>query len=232
MSPTPPTGSPRPAQLLYGLAAAVVCLVPLALALPQPMPLGESLQELLKAGGVPNLVTTVILHTRLYDTVAEVVVFTLASIGVRWILSGEPQQLRIHSLRDVPSVVLCQLGATVCALVGVELALRGHLSPGGGFAAGVAGGTAIGLLLISGSVRLADRLYRRYRADLWEKAAVVAFVLVALLALEGLVPGSGGGFGQIDSGGWIPLLNVLVAVKVTLGSWAMVQLLVRYRGLL
>jgi multicomponent Na+:H+ antiporter subunit B len=123
-------------------------------------------------------------------------------------------------------VVLCQLGATVCALVGVELALRGHLSPGGGFAAGVAGGTAIGLLLISGSVRLADRLYRRYRADLWEKAAVVAFVLVALLALEGLVPGSGvgggfgngGGFGQIDSGGWIPLLNVLVAVKVTLGG--------------
>jgi len=43
--------------------------------------------------------------------------------------------------------------------------------------------------------------------------------------------GSGGRFGAIASGGWIPLLNVLVAVKVTLGSWAMVQLLVRYRGL-
>ncbi len=232
MTRTPLPGGPRPAQLVYAAAALVICLAPLALALPQPLPLGESLLALLEAGGVPNLVTTVILHTRLYDTVAEVVVFTLASIGVRWILSGEPQQLRIRSLQDAPSVVLCQLGATVCALVGVELALRGHLSPGGGFAAGVAGGTAIGLLLISGSVSLADRLYQRYRADLWEKAAVVAFVLVALLALEGLVPGSGGGFGQIDSGGWIPLLNVLVAVKVTLGSWAMVQLLVRYRGLL
>jgi multicomponent Na+:H+ antiporter subunit B len=240
MTPSPVAGSPRPAQLLYALAAVVLCLAPLALSLSPPLALGASLQELLTAGGVPNLVATVILHTRLYDTVAEVVVFTLASIGVRWILSGEPQQLRIRALQDAPSVVLCQLGATVCALVGVELALRGHLSPGGGFAAGVAGGTAIGLLLISGSVRLADRLYRRYLADLWEKAAVVAFVLVALLALEWLVPGSGvgggfgsgGGFGQIDSGGWIPLLNVLVAVKVTLGSWAMVQLLVRYRGLL
>jgi multicomponent Na+:H+ antiporter subunit B len=241
MTPSPVAGGTRPAQLIQALAAVVLCLAPLALALPQPLDLGPSLQELLAAGGVPNLVATVILHTRLYDTVAEVVVFTLASIGVRWILSGEPQQLRIRGLQDAPSVVLCQLGATVCALVGVELALRGHLSPGGGFAAGVAGGTAIGLLLISGSVRLADRLYRRYRADLWEKAAVVAFVLVALLALEGLVPGSGasgsgvssgGGFGEIDSGGWIPLLNVLVAVKVTLGSWAMVQLLVRYRGLL
>ncbi len=218
--------------LLYGLAALVLCLAPLALVVPVPIEHMASLQDLLRSGGVPNLVATVILHTRLYDTVAEVVVFTLASIGVRWILSGEPQQPRIRGLQDDPSVVLCQLGATVCALVAVELALRGHLSPGGGFAAGVAGGTAIGLLLISGSVRLADRLYRRYRADLWEKAAVVAFVLVALLSLVGLVPPAGGGFGTIVSGGWIPLLNVLVAMKVTLGSWAMVQLLVRYRGLL
>ena len=222
----------RPAALIYGFAAVVLCLAPLALALPPTPDVLPRLAELLQAGGVPNLVSTVILHTRLIDTVAEVVVFTLASIGVRWILSGEPQQPRIRALQDAPSVVLCHLGATVCALVAVELALRGHLSPGGGFAAGVAGGTAIGLLLISGSVRLADRLYRRYRADLWEKAAVVAFVLVALLSLEGLLPGSRGAFGSIDSGGWIPLLNALVAVKVTLGSWAMVQLLVRYRGLL
>ena len=60
-------------------------------------------------------------------------------------------------------------------------------------------------------------------------------MLVAWLSLEGVVPGglSGAGaeFGAIASGGWIPLLNGLVAVKVTLGSWAMVQLLVRYRGL-
>jgi multicomponent Na+:H+ antiporter subunit B len=221
--------------LLYGIAALVLCGAPLLLALPAPPELGGILTELLDQGRVPNLVSTVILHTRLYDTVAEVVVFTLASIGVRWIFSGEPQQRRVLALDDAPSVVLCQLGATMCALVAVELALRGHLSPGGGFAAGVAGSTAIGLLLISGSARLTDRLYKRYRADLWEKAAVVAFLLVAWLSLEGVFPGgaagSGGRFGAIASGGWIPLLNVLVALKVTLGSWAMVQLLVRYRGL-
>jgi multicomponent Na+:H+ antiporter subunit B len=220
---------------LYGTAALTLCAAPLLLALPAQPDIGAIITELLEQGRVPNLVSTVILHTRLYDTIAEVVVFTLASIGVRWIFSGEPQQRRVLALDDVPSVVLCQLGATMCALVAVELALRGHLSPGGGFAAGVAGGTAIGLLLISGSARLTDRLYRRYRADLWEKAAVVAFLLVAWLSLAGVFPGgtagSGTGFGTITSGGWIPLLNVLVAVKVTLGSWAMVQLLVRYLGL-
>lgn len=40
-------------------------------------------------------------------------------------------------------VVLARLGATIAAIVGIELAIRGHLSPGGGFAVGVAGGTAI-----------------------------------------------------------------------------------------
>lgn len=220
----------------YGLAAAVLCLAPLFTATPPAASLESIFSELLQRGEVPNLVATVILHTRLYDTVAEVVVFTLASIGVRWIFQGEARQRRVMGLDDPPSIVLCQLGATACAMVAVELALRGHLSPGGGFAAGVAGGTAIGLLLISGSARLADRLFRRYRADLWEKGAVLAFLLVAWLVLEGVLAGgalgSGARFGAIASGGTIPLLNVLVALKVTLGSWAMVQLLVRYRGLL
>lgn len=241
MTPTSPAIPPAQRStrgllnVLYALAALLVCLVPLTLVLPEQPDLRTTFSTLLAQGRVPNLVSTVILHTRLYDTVAEVVVFTLASLGVRWIFSGEVQQRRVRALADAPSVVLCQLGATVSSLVAVELALRGHLSPGGGFAAGVAGGTAIGLMLISGSVRLADRLYRRYRADVWEKGAVVAFLVVAWLSLEGVLPGgliaNGGRFGAIASGGWIPLLNVLVALKVTMGSWAMVQLLVRYRGL-
>jgi len=219
----------------YGLVAAFLCLAPLLLSIPIPSTLEESFAALRHQGQVPNLVATVILHTRLYDTVSEVVVFTLASIGVRWIFQGEIPLQRVSALQDAPSVVLCQLGSTVCAMVAVELALRGHLSPGGGFAAGVAGGTAIGLLLMSGSAQQVDRFYTRSRADRWEKGAVLAFLLVAWLVMEGVQAGGALGssaqFGAIASGGWIPLLNALVAIKVTLGSWAMVQLLVRYRGL-
>ncbi|MCY7367632.1 MAG: cation:proton antiporter, partial [Chamaesiphon sp.] len=34
------------------------------------------------------------------------------------------------------------------------------------------------------------------------------------------------------SGGFIPILNVLVAIKVALGSWTVMLLFIRYRGLL
>jgi multicomponent Na+:H+ antiporter subunit B len=216
---------------IYLLAAIVLFIAPLTTPLPSATAVEGVIQSLTSQTQVPNLVAGVILHTRLFDTVAEVVVFTLASIGVRLVLASEPQQQRIRSLDDPPSQVLCELGSTIAALVAAELALRGHLSPGGGFAAGVAGGTAIGLQLISGGADRSERLFQRYRADLWEKAAVLGFLAVALLALLGYRLGSNG-FGTLLSGGWIPLLNLLVGLKVTLGSWAMVQRLVRHRGLL
>ena len=59
----------------------------------------------------------------------------------------------------------------------------------------------------------------------------MGFLLIALLALLELTPATRP-FGSLLSGGWIPVLNLLVALKVTLGSWAMVQRLLRHRGLL
>ena len=216
---------------LYLVAATALCLSPLGAAYSQLPALGAVVRDIAEQAGAPNLVSGVILHLRLYDTISEVVVFTLASIGVRMLLADEPGQEKIRALDDPPSVVLCQLGATMAALIGVELALRGHLSPGGGFAAGVAGGTAIGLALISGSAELSERVYQRYRADLGEKIAVIGFIGLAFIALEGVqLPEEI--FGSGATGHWIPLLNILVAVKVTLGSWAMVRLFVRHRGLL
>jgi len=120
----------------------------------------------------------------------------------------------------------------VSALVAVELALRGHLFAGGGFAAGVAGGTAIGLLVISGSAAATEALYSRYRADIWEKVAVIGFCGALVVQPDrpwGYLPGHSA---ASSVGAWIPWLNVLVALKVTLGSWAILQLFVRYRGLL
>ncbi|CAK6691403.1 Na(+)/H(+) antiporter subunit B [Synechococcus sp. BA-124 BA4] len=217
-------------RILYLLAAVFVCGLPLGDGTRSAATSGV-VQAIAEFSAVPNVVSGIILDVRLYDTIGEVIVFSLAALGVKQLLSGERPAQRIRAMDDPPSIVLCQLGATVSALVAVELAVRGHLSPGGGFAAGVAGGTAIGLLVVSGSAEHTEALYARLHAETWEKLAVITFLVLALLSLEGLrlQPGS---FGSLASGGWIPLLNVLVAIKVALGSWSMLQLFVRYRGLL
>ena len=191
----------------------------------------EIVDTIVQESGVPNAVSGIIFRNRLYDTVFEVIVFTLAIMGVRFLLADEQPAPTVYQFTDHPSVVLARLGATIAALVSVELAIRGHLSPGGGFAAGVAGGTAIGLVAITSSSERMEAVYQRYRAAVWEKISVLIFIVLALLLLLGIeLPHRE--LGTLLSGGWIPLLNILVAIKVALGSWAAILVFIRYRGLL
>jgi multicomponent Na+:H+ antiporter subunit B len=152
-------------------------------------------------------------------------------MGVRFLLADEQPSCTIYQFTDDPSIVLARLGATIAALVGIELAIRGHLSPGGGFAAGVAGGTAIGLVAITSSSSWMESIYKRWRAATLEKVSVLIFIVIAVLSLIGIeLPH--GEVGSLVSGGWIPLLNILVAIKVALGAWAAIVVFIRYRGLL
>lgn len=188
-------------------------------------------EAVVQDSGVSNAVSGIIFRNRLYDTIFEVVVFTLAIMGSRFLLANEQPSCTVFQFTDHPSVVLARLGATISALVGIELAIRGHLSPGGGFAAGVAGGTAIGLVAITSSQKRMEEIYKQWGAAIWEKIAVLVFIILAVLSLIGLeLPH--GQVGTLVSGGWIPLLNVLVAIKVALGSWAAILTFIRYRGLL
>ena len=191
----------------------------------------DIVEIIVQDSGVPNAVSGIIFRNRLYDTIFEVVVFTLSIMGVRFLLADEQPACSIHQFTDPPSIVLAQLGATIAALISVELAIRGHLSPGGGFAAGVAGGTAIGLVAITSSAQWMDAIYQRWHAATLEKVSVLIFIVLAMLSLIGLeLPH--GTRGALLSGGWIPALNFLVAVKVALGSWAAILIFIRHRGLL
>ncbi|WP_107666355.1 Na(+)/H(+) antiporter subunit B [Cyanothece sp. BG0011] len=188
-------------------------------------------ETIVQDSGVPNAVSGIIFRNRLYDTIFEVVVFTLAVMGVRFLMSNEQPLTHIYQFNDQPSIVLARLGATIAALVSIELAIRGHLSPGGGFAAGVAGGTAIGLVAITSPPEWMQKLYQRWQAATWEKISVLIFIILAVISLIGIqLPY--GEMGTLLSGGMIPLLNILVAIKVALGSWAVILIFIRYRGLL
>ena len=188
-------------------------------------------ESVVQDSGVPNAVSGIIFRNRLYDTIFEVVVFTIAIMGAHFLLANEKPPAKVYQFTDKPSIVLARLGATIAALVGIELAIRGHLSPGGGFAAGVAGGTAIGLVAITSSPEWMQAIYKRWHAATWEKVSVLIFIILAVITLSGFeLPH--GEMGALVSGGVIPLLNILVAVKVALGSWAVILVFIRYRGLL
>lgn len=213
---------------------AVIAIYIKFLVMPNPegdLPSLSIVESIIKDSGIPNAVTAIILRNRLYDTIFEVIVFTIAIMGVYYLLANEKPYAKVHQFTDEASIVLARLGATISALVGVELAIRGHLSPGGGFAAGVAGGTAIGLVAITSSPEWMQRIYKRYSVADWEKITVLAFIVLAVVTLAGFeLPH--GQLGGLFSGGAIPLLNILVAIKVALGSWAAILLFIRYRGLL
>lgn len=204
------------------------------LAMPNPMlavPDLSIVQAVVQDSGVPNAVSGIIFRNRLYDTIFEVIVFTIAIMGAKFLLANERPFCTIYQFPDQPSIVLAQLGATIAAIVGIELAIRGHLSPGGGFAAGVAGGTAIALVAITSSLERMESIYQRWHAATWEKISVLLFIVLAVMTLIGFeLPH--GELGALLSGGVMPLLNILVAIKVALGSWAVILVFIRYRGLL
>ena len=215
--------------VIAGIALFVKMLV-------MPNPVAELsdisiVESIVKDSGVSNTVSGIIFRNRLYDTIFEVVVFTIAVLGVRFLLANETPTETVSQFSDRPSVVLARLGATIAAIVSFELAIRGHLSPGGGFAAGVAGGTAIGLIAITSSSEWMEGIYKKWNAATWEKVSVLIFIVLAIVTLTGweLPPGE---LGTLFSGGMIPILNILVALKVALGSWAVILLFIRYRGLL
>ena len=212
---------------------AGIAFVVKMLFLPNPAPsLPFSIVEAIaQDSGVSNVVSGIIFRNRLYDTIFEVIVFTIAIMGANFLLANEKPFTRIYQFTDQTSIVLAQLGATIAALVAIELAIRGHLIPGGGFAAGVAGGTAIGLIAITSPPERLQKLYKRWHAATWEKISVLIFIVLSVITLSGIeLPH--GQLGELISGGIIPILNILVAIKVALGSWAVVLAFIRYRGLL
>ncbi|BAQ65049.1 Na(+)/H(+) antiporter subunit B [Geminocystis sp. NIES-3709] len=188
-------------------------------------------ETIVKETGVTNSISGILFRNRLYDTIFEVIVFTIATLGIQYLFSDEIPSKKVYQFNDEPSIVLARLGSTITALVAIELAIRGHLSPGGGFAAGVAGGTAIGLIVITSSTELMQNIYQRYNVSKWEKITVIIFIFLASITLFGLELPQGD-LGSLVSGGMIPILNILVALKVALGSWAIILLFIRYRGLL
>ena len=187
--------------------------------------------ELAQITQIPNTVTSVILGTRLFDTIGEVTVFTLAGLGVKILLHDEESEKKLLGIKDTTIIQLLDLSALLCAFLAIELAIRGHLTPGGGFASGVSGATAITLLMITGRLQKLENYYFKYNAIAIEKFAVVVFIIVSLFSFISILDPSIISI-RVPQKLLIPLLNIICAFKVTFGTWSIIRLFILKRGLL
>ena len=188
----------------------------------------SKLAELTK---IPNTVTSVILGTRLFDTIGEVTVFTLAGLGVKILLHDEESEKELVGIKDSTVIQLLDLSALLCAFLAIELAIRGHLTPGGGFASGVSGATSITLLMITGRLQNLEDFYFKYNAIAIEKFAVIIFIAVSVLSFYSFLNPTTFGL-SFPQEFLIPTLNIICAIKVTFGTWSIIRLFILKRGLL
>jgi multicomponent Na+:H+ antiporter subunit B len=167
---------------------------------------------------VKNPITQIYLLNRVYDTVFEVLVFSLAVFGVSLHMAYLPTPEEIKGISDVTIRIFARFIAFFLLVGSLYLALEGHVSPGGGFSAGVAGGTALALIAMVEDFENFERKFERTRAYFLEKFIMIVFLFLAVLILPGR--------------NLIVSANMVVYLKVMLGSWIIVYYFIKHRGLL
>jgi multicomponent Na+:H+ antiporter subunit B len=171
----------------------------------------------IKQTGATNIVTSVVVNYRGFDTLGEVTVLFLASIGLSAILYRKKEER--GKKRRESSLILytgCRFLFPLILLFGSYIFIHGHLTPGGGFQGGaiIASGFLLTMLGCWGWEGI-----NRSRFKITESLSGLAFVVVGLLGLL-----YGGYFlfnylpkgipNQLFSAGIIPIVYVAIGFKV------------------
>lgn len=170
--------------------------------------------------GAANLVTSVVLGYRGFDTLGEIaILFTAASATslVLSSLSNKPDPESTSESREDGSILgsSVRLFFPLLLTLGLYIILHGHLTPGGGFQGGVILAAAFFLPLLA----IPGRQINHLGLALVEGLAGSAFIIIGLVSLfQGkafLQPLLGHGqLGSLLSAGSLPLLYIAVGLKV------------------
>ena len=124
-------------------------------------------------------------------------------------------------------------------IYGLSVIAHGHLTPGGGFQGGAIVASGCAMILVSyGSIWTMNKMTEK-NLSLFESIGAASFILLALLGLGfgtvffnnflvgtnslfGVIPATGSGLADINTGGVIPLMNFAVGVKVIAGLFVIV----------
>ena len=171
-----------------------------------------------------NVVATVLLDYRAFDTLGEATVIFASVTGVSALFVGAHLTPKSRGAGVLVERAIGYL-APFLWLFPVYIVLFGHLSPGGGFQGGVALAVLIILLNVVYGTEMGSSVMTPRRLHLFEDAGALAFLLVGVV---GIVQGSAflanlaAGFprgtpGSLLSAGAIPLLNLAIGIKVASG---------------
>jgi len=190
---------------------------------------GDELLSLNTQEGVANTVTTVVVYFRGFDTLGEITVLFIASLGIGLMLS-ENSRCEIKAQSNFMLKTASKLLFPIIILYGVYIMVYGHLSPGGGFQGGVIIASGVLLLLIS---------RKNFEVPhsvivLLETFAGVSYVLTGLIGLFTLdiflgnfLPHEISQMGMLISGGIIPIIYIIVGIKVGSEMSAIMQNLIK-----
>ncbi|WP_260610395.1 MnhB domain-containing protein [Streptomyces sp. WAC06614] len=188
-------------------------------------PYGDRAVAAALAHRTANVVSSVNFDLRALDTLGEESILFTTVLGATLLLrpARDERRARPRTEQAVPTTRL--FGAVllpVALVVGVYVVAHGQLSPGGGFQGGVILATALHLAYLAADYRVLERVRPLAALDVADALAAMSF---ALLGLAGLAAGGAylqnvlpfGTFGQITSGGLVPVLNAAVGIEVGSG---------------
>ncbi len=164
---------------------------------------------------VSNMVTSVVVDYRSFDTLGEVTVLFVSSLGVAFMLGGLTTRIKFKHDDSFFLRIGVKVLFPIIVIVGVFMFVHGHLTPGGGFPGGALIGGAMLFKYISDS---------KYRAKISAFKVLEGTMgsIYVLLGIVGILVGNYflqnildiGELGNLISGGLIPIIYVLIGLKV------------------
>jgi len=121
-------------------------------------------------------------------------------------------------------------------IFGLYVIAHGHLTPGGGFQGGAVIVSGVVMLLVAFSSKELKKSLRERTLSIMESSGALIFIGLAFAGIGiaffynflvgtpifGRIPATGPGPGDIWTGGFIPLMNLAVGLKVVAGLSAVV----------
>lgn len=178
---------------------------------------------------IPNIVAAIITDYRAFDTLGETTVLFASIAAVISVLSigshkNKKEKEEKEEKEDGHLIVktITRLIIPYIQLYGFFIIIHGHLSPGGGFSGGAVLGSSIILLTLSFSMKTASKQISHKVSQMIETTGLLWFIALGLI---GIVLGNVflsnkeagiflGKFGEVMSGGVIPLITIGIGMKV------------------